>query len=129
MNEATLLTFNLDESSRAKLDGICDSLRILPRHVSNDALSLPLGALLGLPVSSAPGQEAGIDFSDPMLVMCRFEEAQFNSFLQALRYSGLPRIDLKAVLTPSNIAWTPKQLRDELRREHAEMQRLHRGKQ
>lgn len=127
MNEASLLTINMDEPTRSKLDVICASLRIQPRHVPKAVLTLPLGALLKSPVDAAPTESAAAGFEEPMLVMCGFEEAQFNAFLQALRYSGLPRIDLKAVLTPTNIGWTPVRLRDELLREHAEMQRL-RGK-
>ena len=56
-----------------------------------------------------------------MLVMCNLDEPRFKAFLAALRSTGMPSIPLKAVLTPTNVAWNAFQLHEELSREHEAM--------
>ena len=119
MNEPLILAFNLDTDSCRRLDMIGDALCIRVISVPRKQQSLPIGALLGLSVGTDP--EAGKGFDDPMLVMCGLDEAQFSGFLQSLRQSGIPRIDLKAVLTPFNVTWSAVQLHDALREEHESM--------
>ena len=62
------------------------------------------------------------DFSDPMLVFCGLSQGKLDQLLTAMGRSGLPRITLKAMLTPTNAGWTSQQLWTELRREHAAME-------
>jgi hypothetical protein len=124
MGESTILSFNLSEPANGMLSVLCDGLGLRLSVVPKADFARPLGTLLGLPCAQ-PVADSAADFDDPMLVMCNLDETQFNAFLQALRYSGLPRIDLKAVLTPTNIAWNAAALHDELTREHLEMQRRH----
>ena len=83
-------------------------------------ISLPAYLLAGLPIPEAEAA-AGDGFQDAMLVMCGLDEQRFDTFLKALRASALPRIPLKAVLTPYNALWSAVQLHAELRREHESM--------
>lgn len=110
-----ILAFNLDARATAVLQKLCDALKLRLKVVPKEGFSLPLGAMVGIPVSASPA--ASENFDEPMLVMCNLDEAQFNGFLQALRLSAIPRIDLKAVLTPTNVAWNACQLYAELCRE------------
>ena len=73
----------------------------------------------------APVEEA---FSDPMLVFCNISNGKLDQLLTAMGRAGLPRIALKAMLTPTNRSWTSQQLWTELRREHEAMQAQPRNK-
>ena len=123
MLPATVLTFNLPVDVHARIRGLAVALGIRVKAVPPERFALPLGALLGIPTGPAGVPKEAGGFSDPMLLMCNLDEAQFNRFLQMLRGPGLPRIPLKAVLTPHNVGWNALQLHDELAREHAAMGR------
>ena len=62
------------------------------------------------------------EFHDPMLVFCGMTHEKLDHLLTTMERAGLPRIALKAVLTPTNGTWTSQQLWTELRREHEAMQ-------
>ena len=127
MRRATLLSYNLFEASTKPMEALCASMGIGYRPVDRSEQGVAIGALAGLPVAVSPMARADGRFDAPMLVMCGFDESLFNAFLDALRYSPMPRVPLKAVMTPTNAAWNGWQLHEELLREHEEMQRL-RGK-
>ncbi|MBQ6373718.1 MAG: DUF3783 domain-containing protein [Clostridia bacterium] len=122
MNDALIFAFNLSENALERLQSICDAIGVGLRYVHPEAFGLPLGALLGMPAARLTEVSEDDSFDDPMLLMCSLDEPQFNALLQSLRFSGIPPIDLKAVLTPVNITWSARRLRDELRLEH---DRLH----
>ena len=63
-----------------------------------------------------------------MLVFCNISNGKLDQLLTAMGRAGLPRIALKAMLTPTNRTWTSQQLWTELRREHEAMQAQRRQK-
>ena len=73
-----------------------------------------------IPAVPAPAPQARFD--EAMLVICHMLSDQLDALLEGLRQAGV-RVALKAVLTPSNVAWSSIQLHSELAREHAEMRR------
>ena len=85
----------------------------------------PLEDLLGRSEEKATVEE---EFSDPMLVFCNLPHEKLDHLLTAMGRAGLPRIALKAMLTPTNRTWTSQQLWTELRREHEAMQAQRRQK-
>lgn len=125
MAKPLLLTYNLKPDTAAGLGKICQTLGIRVRAVARDEYALPIGALAGIPVARPSSAEtaAAPPFNDEMLVMCHMMSNELDAFLQALREAGLPRIDLKAVLTPINVLWNSTDLHCELAREHTAMQR------
>ena len=124
MNTPTVLCFNLSKGVEATLHALCASLGIALKPIDGALYTQPLCVLAGIP-ASRPSEHIGrIPFDDPMLVMCGLDEATFDLFLQALRFSGIPRIDLKAVLTPTNMTWNAVQLHEELCRERDAMRRM-----
>lgn len=122
MAEPLLLTYNLDLRSDAMLRALCQSMGIRCRSVARDEYALPVGALAGIP-AVAPRNAPSAPFDDPMLVMCHLSKPQLDAFLQGMRDAGVPRVALKAVLTPVNVAWSSRALRDELAREHEALRR------
>ena len=119
MAVATVLMYNCDGEQWSKLRQIFLMLRVRIRPVEADQYGLTLEDLLGRSEEKAPVEE---EFSDPMLVFCNLSHEKLDHLLTAMGRAGLPRIALKAMLTPTNRTWTSQQLWTELRREHEAMQ-------
>lgn len=56
-----------------------------------------------------------------MLVFCGLAQGRLDQILTTMNRTGLPRIALKAMLTPTNKSWNSQQLWTELRLEHEAM--------
>ena len=119
MATETVLMYNCSGEQWAKLRQIFLMLRVRIRPVEADQYGLTLEELLGRSEEKAPVEE---EFSDPMLVFCNLPHEKLDHLLTAMGRAGLPRIALKAMLTPTNRTWTSQQLWTELRREHEAMQ-------
>ena len=115
----TVLMYNCSDEQWSKLRQIFLMLRVRIRPVEADQYGLTLEDLLGRSEEKAPVEE---EFSDPMLVFCNIRQEKPDHLLTAMGRAGLPRIALKAMLTPTNRTWTSQQLWTELRREHEAMQ-------
>lgn len=57
--------------------------------------------------------------SRQMMVLYGFTNERLDEFLRNMRRAGIPRIALKAIVTPYNVSWTFRQLYEELEREEA----------
>ena len=121
----TVLMYNCNGEQWAKLRQIFLMLRVRIRPVEADQYGLTLEDLLGRSEEKSPVEEK---FSDPMLVFCNLPHEKLDHLLTAMGRAGLPRIALKAMLTPTNRTWTSQQLWTELRREHEAMQAQRRQK-
>lgn len=55
---------------------------------------------------------------EEVLVMWNFSGPKIDLMLNHFRKAGVPKVALKAVVTPNNIKWTFAQLTRELQREH-----------
>ena len=119
MAPETVLMYNCSGEQWAKLRQIFLMLRVRIRPVEADQYGLTLEELLDRSEEKAPVEE---EFSDPMLVFCNLPHEKLDHLLTAMGRAGLPRIALKAMLTPTNRTWTSQQLWTELRREHEAMQ-------
>ena len=120
-----VLIYNLDFDTENRLTLLCERQGIRVRRVQAWEYGQPIGALAGIPVGGSASPLARDGFSDRMLVMCHMLSPQLDAFLRGMREGGIPRVDLKAVLTPINITWTSRRLRDELAREHEQMNKKH----
>ena len=119
MATETVLMYNCSGEQWSKLRQIFLMLRVRIRPVEADQYGLTLEDLLGRSEEKAPVEE---EFSDPMLVFCNLPHEKLDHLLTAMGRAGLPRIALKAMLTPTNRTWTSQQLWTELSREHEAMQ-------
>ena len=115
----TVLMYNCSGEQWAKLRQIFLMLRVRIRPVEADQYGLTLEDLLGRSEEKSPVEE---EFSDPMLVFCNLPHEKLDHLLTAMGRAGLPRIALKAMLTPTNRTWTSQQPWTELRQEHEAMQ-------
>ena len=118
-----ILAYNLDGDALERLRALCAEQGLGLRAVQPWEQGQPVGALAGIPVAKTAGNPIVHGFSDPMLLMCHLLSPQLDAFLQGMRDHGVPRVALKAILTPSNVTWTSLKLRDELAREHEAVRR------
>ena len=125
MATETVLMYNCSGPEWAKLRQIFLMFRVRIRPVEADQYGLTLEDLLGRSEEKATVEE---EFSDPMLVFCNLPHEKLDHLLTAMGRAGLPRIALKAMLTPTNRTWTSQQLWTELHREHEAMQAQRRQK-
>jgi hypothetical protein len=116
----TVLVFNLtDKVKKLKLEQT-----LFPYHVRLKKVLLPdynktLKTILGL--SDAPDCESesyeGGELDSSMLIFAGIPDNKLNLMLQSLRKANV-NIPHKAILTPTNIDWTPLECFEELNREH-----------
>ena len=113
----TILTFNLTDARLSKLRFLCMKLGLMVKPVPAEDCCQPISALCGLsdPADAAPAEA----FSEEMLVFCHMDNAAVNRFLQTAKQMRVAPVALKAILTPTNAAWTPAQLCAELKDERA----------
>ena len=81
-----------------------------------------VGCLFGIRgFDETPGAAPSPAPAQPVLVLSGFTNARLDALLTALRKAGVPKIGWKAVLTPTNVSWTFRDLCAELEREHEAM--------
>ena len=113
----TILTFNLTDARLSKLRFLCMKLGLTVKPVPAEDCCQPISALCGLtdPSEATPAEA----FPEEMLIFCHMDNAQVNRLLQTARQMRFAPVALKAILTPTNAAWTPAQLCRELKDERA----------
>lgn len=119
----TILLFNPPGKDRLlKIEMALFPLRVRLKRIPVSDYSQPLGVLAGLddPLPDTKVYD-GPELSDTMFVFCFFEENRLNQALAALRKSGAGPFPYKAVLTPTNSAWTAPDCFKEIKKEHEAM--------
>ena len=114
----TLLLFNIAPQKRAALQVIALRCGCRLRAVPPERQGLPLARLLaGEEEQAAPAEP----FAEELLVMDGLGQRQLDTVLTELRRRKV-HIPLKAVVTPTNAAWTASELYGELCREREAIQ-------
>lgn len=119
----TVLLFNLtDREVKLRLEQALFPFRVRLKKIAPSDYDKPLGYLAGLTSEPQSSKEHGsCDFQEPMLIFAGIADRKLDSMLQSLRAKNV-RIPYKAILTPTNCAWTPDECFREIRREHEAMQ-------
>ena len=122
-NRALALLYGLGEetSEGGALRALLRAMGIEAREITVPELSQTVGALAGLGGKTAKPFEG--DAPDgAMLVFCGFSQGQLNGLLEAMRAAKV-QVAYKAVLTAHNQKWSAAALLEELKQEHAAMER------
>ena len=83
-----------------------------------------LGALCSLPGYEKRGVHSFLpELREELLVMHGFDQTLLDDFLRFFRTEGLRRVELKAVLTPTNADWTAPELPSHLDAERKALQK------
>lgn len=115
----------------SKLKGVMVQMGIRIKNVSPDQVLEQVGTLAGIRGFEKETAEHE-DFGDvkelpvipeEVLVMHHFTGRRIDEFLANLRKAGVPKIQLKAIITETNCRWTFYHLYEEISAEHAEMQK------
>lgn len=119
----TVLVYNLSSKEQErKLKFVFIRLGIRIKNITKKDYLVPIGALAG--ITSVPENipsYTGEGFSEEMLVMSGFPEKLLDEMLLRFRKEKIPKINLKAVVTPSNQAWNSLELYKEIKKEHEQM--------
>lgn len=117
MKPPVLLCYHLGEDHRNQIRLLCMRLKIRARMVEESEYGQSLAALCGLePLSPTP--DAVIPFDSEMLVLANFSTELINQFLYGFKQAGIPPVQLKAVLTETNMHWNAVTLYGQLKAEH-----------
>lgn len=81
------------------------------RTVPSEEYHESLGYLFGLPdYEHRPAPTLPVTLAEEMLVMQGFGQQMLDDFLRFFKREQLRRVELKAVLTPTNAAWSAAEL-------------------
>lgn len=113
----------------AMMKGVLVRMGIRIRNVASDQVLKTVGYLAGMdgfgPEEEVTGTQEGMgelpEIPVEMLVLKQFSDRRLEELLVNLRKAGVPKIELKAVLTENNSAWSFFHLYEELKEEHQAM--------
>jgi len=111
--------FNFSLPRRQALEQVCARCGITVRFAGMNEAGKPLGVLFGILPEDRKG--AAAFFTGELLIMNGMTSQSMDRFLSAWRATGQPIIRMKAVVTPTNLTWTPAALAAELAKEDAAM--------
>lgn len=123
MRETVLLYNFKDEKRAAAAKRALVLLGVRIRMVEKKDYLKPVGVLAGLPDERDGdwSEYGGEEFAEEMMVIAGMTSRRIDMLLAGLRKSGVGRVNLKAVLTPSNCLWDSVKLYGELEEEHRRM--------
>ena len=106
----------------ARLKSVLVRMGIRIKNISSHQVMEQVGYLAGLPGFESAGEVEELpQIPEQVMVLKQFSGSRIDALLMNLRKAGVPKIELKAVLTESNSKWTFYQLYEELRQEHEAM--------
>lgn len=118
-----IFLYNLDNEKGKAVKQLCTLMKIRFKSVSREDYLEPIGAIAGIKgVERTNVPFDGQAFSDEIILFKNFSDEVLYDFLKRFRQAGIEKVELKAGLTPYNITWNSIQLRDELKREHDELE-------
>lgn len=121
MNGQIMLFAVPDEQYRA-IRKICRRFQINVEKIQRQDYCQPMGVLAGIMGFQRIREVyTGPELTAPMMVFCGVGDTQLDLFLEAYKEEGIEPIGHKAVITATNIRWTPTALSQELDQEHRAM--------
>lgn len=118
----TVLLYNFDGDRLPKVKRALLPLKFFLKTVSKEDFSQPIGVLAGIKgIEPVEEKYDGDGFDDEMIVMGGFTSAKIDALVRALNKNGIGKIDLKAVITPTNVNWNSVELYKAVKADHDEM--------
>ena len=112
---AEVLLFNIEKGKAIKIKNLCRQIHISYREVDGSDYGVRLSALLGMSADRSSKPFGELD--GEMLYFAGFNGGLLNIFLDQLRRKKAS-VALKAVMTETNVDFTPYELYCELKSEH-----------
>lgn len=117
----TVLLFNFDENRLPLVKRAVMPLKTGIKVVDKKDFNQVLGYLAEIPGFQIIEGEAEETFDDEMLVMAGFARKDIDELIRSLKKHGAGRVDLKAILTPTNSLWDCVRLYKAVKADHEEM--------
>ena len=118
-----LLFYTPEATARtSRLKGVFVRLGIRIRNISPEQMGETIGYLAGMD-GFEPAEEK-TEYPAPeeeILVMKNFTSRRIDELILAIRKAGLQKIELKAVVTPTNAQWPFYKLYEEIREEREQV--------
>lgn len=111
-------------SKAAKLKGVLIRMGIRIKNITPEQTGQTVGYLAGFDGFDERETEEGTvlpELEEEMLVMKNFTNRRIDELLAGLRRAGVPKVELKAVVTKTNCGWTFYALYEELKKEREAM--------
>ncbi|WP_349945323.1 DUF3783 domain-containing protein [Lacrimispora sp. BS-2] len=110
-----------NDTKAAKLKAVLVRMGIRIKNIFPDQVGQTVGYLAGFEGFEETEQMECPDVEEEILVMKNFSSRRIDELLSNLRRAGVPKIDLKAVITDTNCKWKFYDLYLELKEEHDAM--------
>ncbi|MBR4726503.1 MAG: DUF3783 domain-containing protein [Clostridia bacterium] len=127
MSLQRILAFNISQADHAAVVRAAILGKTRAYFVTAADYDQTLGDLLQakeLPIGAYEGEIP----PESMVLMCNLTGGQVSNVLMSLRKSGA-QVTYKAVLTPTNLGWTPPQMLEEMAKEKAQFDAMAKEKQ
>ena len=111
-------------SKAAKLKGVLIRMGVRIKNITPEQTGQTIGYLAGFDgFDEMEPQEGSVapEIDEEMLVMKNFTNRRIDELLVGLRRAGVPKIELKAVVTETNFGWSFYALYEELKKEREAM--------
>lgn len=121
----SVLYYNPSATAKtAQVKGVLVRMGIRIRNIAPDQAVQTVGYLAGLDgFEEQPVPEKIPDMDEEILVMLNFTSSRIDELLRQLKKAGIPKIELKAVVTETNCKWTFYKLYQEIKEEHDTLQK------
>lgn len=124
MKETVLYYTPAQNPKVSKLKGVLVTMGIRIKNIAPWQVTQLVGYLAGMEGFEEQASPDPVPFiEEEILVMKHFTGDRIDELLFKLRKAGVPKIELKAVVTESNSKWTFYQLYEEIKEEHETMQK------
>lgn len=118
----TVLYYHPDEEYKPpKLAGVLFRMKIRIRRVQPNEIGETIGYLAGLKgfeKREITDESSLQKVDDEVLVLSNLSNSRLNELLAQMRKAGIPKIALKAMVTPTNCNWPFCELYKEIKEEH-----------
>lgn len=114
----TIIVNNIKADKQSALEKLCKDQQVRIKKVPYNFLGQPVGFLAQIPGMKKTGSVyKGSAIDEEVLVFADFGDEDLDEFLAGYKAAGIETIQLKAVVTPTNMSWTFVELYNELVRE------------
>lgn len=120
--QTTIYLYHIDDRKTLQtMQFIAVRLGAKVKHITEDMAGQKVGYIAGL--NGFTDEISAEEFTLPteqMMLLQGFTSQKIDQLLALFRTAGIPRINLKAMLTENNQNWFLYELYEELKREHEE---------
>ena len=115
--DGSILMYITDENKRRQIETLCTKLSIKTKQLKPADLNKTIGNLAGIRgISGQKNVKVPFGYTLPeIIIFSGIIDNKLDKFLEQYRNEGIDIVELKAIVTPTNITWTLYELVQELK--------------